>query len=160
MKKVVECVPNFSEGRDKEKIARIVNAIEPHDVKLCSVSSDPNHNRTVVTFVGEPDEVKEAAFQAILTASQVINMSQHRGEHPRLGATDVCPFIPVSATMQECVQIARELGKRVGEELRIPVYLYGEAATVETRRLLSSIRKGEYEGLKVKLEQEEWKPDY
>jgi len=160
MKKIVECVPNFSEGKDQEKITKIINSIQMRNVKLCGVASDPAHNRTVVTFAGEPDEVKEAAFGAIKTAAEVIDMSLHVGQHPRIGATDVCPFVPISTSMQECVQIARELGERVGRELEIPVFLYGEAAVTEERKLLSSIRKGEYEGLNAKLALPEWKPDY
>ncbi len=160
MKKLVECVPNFSEGKDKDKIARIAKTIEQCPVKLLDTSSDANHNRTVVTFAGEPDEVKDAAFAAIKTATQLIDMSTHRGEHPRLGAVDVCPFIPVNSTMEECVRLARDVGSRVGSELGIPVYLYGAAATSEKRKVLADIRKGEYEGLERKLAQEEWKPDY
>jgi glutamate formiminotransferase len=160
MNKLVECVPNFSEGKEKEKIALIARAIEQRKVKLLGIASDQDHNRTVITFVGEPDEVKEAAFEAIKTASHVIDMSKHKGEHPRLGATDVCPFIPIFASMNDCVQLAHELGEKVGSELMIPVYLYGEAAIIEERRLLSTIRKGEYEGLAEKLKQAEWKPDY
>jgi len=160
MGNLIECVPNFSEGRDSKKIAQIVKAIEQRSVKLLEVEPDKDYNRTVVTFAGGAEEVKEAAFEAIKAASELIDMSKHKGQHPRLGATDVCPFIPISARMEDCVRLAKELGKRVGKELGIPVYLYGEAATVEERKELSHIRKGEYEGLKAKLNQEEWKPDY
>ena len=162
MNKIIECVPNFSEGRDARKIAKIVGEIEKvKDVKLLNVESDADYNRTVVTFAGKPEAVKDAAFYAIEMAAEVIDMSHHKGAHPRIGATDVCPFIPVSyVTMDECVQIARTLGKEVGEWLGIPVYLYGEAAVIPERHILPDIRKGEYEGLPEKLKDEKWRPDY
>ncbi len=162
MTKIIECVPNFSEGRDAQKIAKIVGEIEKvKDITLLNVESDVDYNRTVVTFAGKPEVVKDAAFYAIEMAAEVINMSQHKGAHPRIGATDVCPFVPVSnATMDECVQIARTLGKEVGEWLGIPVYLYGEAAILPERHILPDIRKGEYEGLPEKLKDEKWRPDY
>jgi len=162
MNKIIECVPNFSEGRDARKIAKIVGEIEKiKDVKLLNVESDADYNRTVVTFAGKPDAVKDAAFYAIGMAAEVIDMSRHKGAHPRIGATDVCPFVPVSnVTMDECVQIARTLGREVGEWLGIPVYLYGEAAIVPERHILPDIRKGEYEGLPEKLKDEKWRPDY
>ncbi len=162
MNKIIECVPNFSEGRDAQKIAQIVGEIEKvKDVKLLNVESDADYNRTVVTFAGKPEAVKDAAFYAIEMAAEVIDMSRHKGAHPRIGATDVCPFVPVShVTIDECVQIARTLGKEVGEWLGIPVYLYGEAAIIPERCVLSDIRKGEYEGLPEKLKDEKWQPDY
>ncbi|MFN3533565.1 MAG: glutamate formimidoyltransferase [Candidatus Brocadia sp.] len=162
MDKIVECVPNFSEGRDAQKIAGIVCEIEKvKGVKLLNVESDADYNRTVVTFAGLPDAVKDAAFYAIEMAAEVIDISKHKGAHPRIGATDVCPFVPVAnVTMEECVQIARALGKEVGEWLGIPVYLYGEAAIVPGRHLLPNIRKGEYEGLPDRLKDEKWRPDY
>ena len=162
MTKIIECVPNFSEGRDAGKIAKIVGEIEKvKDVALLNVESDADYNRTVVTFAGKPEAVRDAAFYAIEIAAEVIDMSCHKGAHPRIGATDVCPFVPVSeATMDECVQIARTLGKEVGEWLGVPVYLYGEAAMIPERRVLSDIRKGEYEGLPEKLKDEKWRPDY
>jgi len=162
MNKIVECVPNFSEGRDAQKIARIVGEIEKvQGVTLLNVESDADYNRTVVTFAGKPGAVKDAAFYAIEMTSEVIDMSQHKGAHPRIGATDVCPFVPVSnVTMDECVQIARTLGKEVGEWLGIPVYLYGEAAIIPERHLLPDIRKGEYESLPERLKDEKWRPDY
>ena len=162
MNKIIECVPNFSEGRDFGKIAKIVGEIEKvKGVKLLNVESDADYNRTVVTFAGKPEVVKDAAFYAIEMAAKVIDMSHHKGAHPRIGATDVCPFVPVSnATMDECVQIARTLGKEAGGWLGIPIYLYGEAAIVPERRVLSDIRKGEYEGLPEKLKDEKWRPDY
>jgi len=162
MNKIIECVPNFSEGRDSGKIAKIVGEIEKiKDVTLLNVESDADYNRTVVTFAGKHDAVKDAAFYAIEMAAEVIDMSCHEGAHPRIGATDVCPFVPVSnATMDECVQIARTLGKEVGEWLGIPVYLYGEAAIMPERHILPDIRKGEYESLPEKLKDEKWRPDY
>ncbi|MBI2471329.1 MAG: glutamate formimidoyltransferase [Planctomycetes bacterium] len=160
--KIIECVPNFSEGRDARKIARITGEIEKvKGVTLLNVESDADYNRTVVTFAGKPEAVKDAAFYAIEMAAEVIDMSHHKGAHPRIGATDVCPFVPVSnVTMYECVQIARTLGKEVGEWLGIPVYLYGEAAMISVRRLLPDIRKGEYESLPERLKDEKWWPDY
>ncbi len=160
--KLVECVPNFSEGRDKKVIEEIVNAIkEVEDVKVLDVDPGMETNRTVVTFVGSPEGVKEAAFRAIKKAAELIDMRKHKGAHPRMGATDVCPFVPVSGvTMEECVEIAKEVGRRVGEELGIPVYLYEEAATSEQRRSLAVIREGEYEGLEQKIKMPEWKPDF
>ena len=160
MKRIVECVPNFSEGRNRESIDQIAKAIRQKQVKLLSVEPDSNYNRTVITFAGEPEEVQAAAFEAIKTATSVIDMSRHEGEHPRLGATDVCPFVPITTTMKECVILARELGQKVGEELGIPVYLYDEAATTGKRRELSAIRQGEYEGLADRLSKKEWLPDY
>jgi glutamate formiminotransferase/formiminotetrahydrofolate cyclodeaminase len=162
MKKIIECVPNFSEGRDIRKIARIVGEIEKvSGVTLLNVESDADYNRTVVTFAGKPEAVKDAAFYAIEVAAEVIDMSQHKGAHPRIGATDVCPLVPVAnVTMDECVQIARVLGKEVGERLGIPVYLYGEAAMIPERHLLPDIRKGEYESLPERLKDERWQPDY
>lgn len=160
--KLVECVPNFSEGRDGNTINSIVNEIRSTSgVWLLDVDPGADTNRTVVTFVGSPDAVLEAAFHAIRKAAEVIDMREHKGEHPRMGATDVCPFVPVKdVSMEECIEIAKRLGARVSEELRIPVYLYEEAATEEKRRNLANIRKGEYEGLVEKLKDPEWKPDY
>jgi len=162
MNKIIECVPNFSEGRDTQKIAQIAGEIEKvKDVKLLNVESDADYNRTVITFAGKPEAVKDAAFYAIEMAAEVIDMSQHKGAHPRIGATDVCPFVPVSnVAMDECVRVARLLGKEVGEWLGIPVYLYGEAAIIPERHLLPDIRKGEYENLPEKFKDEKWKPDY
>ena len=162
MAKIVECVPNFSEGRDIRTINAIAGAISNvQGVKFISAEPDKDYNRTVVTFVGLPSAVAEAAFKATKKAAEMIDMTAHKGEHPRLGATDVVPFVPVSgATMANCVSLAHEFGKRVGEELGIPVYLYEEAATSPERRNLSTIRKGEYEGLAEKLQDPKWKPDY
>ncbi|MFN0157460.1 MAG: glutamate formimidoyltransferase [Bacteroidota bacterium] len=162
MTRIVECVPNFSEGRNIKTINAIGGAISAvSGVKFISAEPDKDYNRTVVTFVGEPDAVVEAAFAATRKACELIDMTEQKGEHPRLGATDVVPFIPVSGvTMQECVQLAHRFGKRAGAELNIPIYLYEEAATRPERRNLSTIRKGEYEGLAEKLQDPAWVPDY
>jgi len=160
--KLVECVPNFSEGRNKEKISAITKEIEstPH-VNLLDVDPGESTNRTVVTFIGSPEGVKEAAFRAIKKAAEVLDMSKHKGAHSRIGATDVCPFVPVSGvTMEDCIQLAHELGERVAKELGIPVYLYEEAAQKPERKNLANIRTGEYEGLSEKLKDPEWAPDY
>lgn len=162
MAKLVECVPNFSEGRDKEIIEKIVDEVRKTEgVKLLDYCSDKDHNRSVVTMIGGPKEVKEAAFKLIKKASELIDMSKHEGAHPRMGATDVVPFIPIKdITTEECVELAKELGKRVGEELNIPVYLYEDAATAPERQNLANIRKGQYEGFFEKIKQPEWKPDF
>ncbi|NLG78804.1 MAG: glutamate formimidoyltransferase [Firmicutes bacterium] len=161
-RKIVECVPNFSEGRRPEVVREIVAAVESvPGVRLLDYSSDPSHNRSVLTFIGEPAPVKEAAFRAIAKAAELINMEEHRGEHPRIGATDVVPFVPVlGVTMADCVALARELGAEVAEKLRIPVYLYEEAATRPDRRNLADIRRGEYEGLKKEIHLPERHPDF
>ncbi len=153
-KALVECVPNFSEARRPRVIEAIMEAVQSvPGVLLLDRHSDLDHNRTVLTFVGEPQPVAEAAFRAIAKAAELIDLNQHRGEHPRIGATDVVPFVPIrSVTMQECVDLARQLGKRVAEELAIPVYLYEEAATRPERKNLENLRRGEYEGLKVEIE--------
>ena len=162
MLKLVECVPNFSEGRDQNVIDAITNEIsDTEDVKLLDVDPGADTNRTVVTFIGSPDGVKQAAFRAIKKASELIDMREHKGAHARMGATDVCPFVPVSGvTMADCVEIAREVGQRVANELGIPIYLYEEAATRPERKSLADIRKGEYEGLAEKLKDPDWKPDF
>ena len=160
--KLVECVPNFSEGRDREKISAITIEIESTpQVTLLDVDPGESTDRTVVTFIGTPEGVKEAAFKAIKKASEVLDMSQHTGAHSRIGATDVCPFVPVTGvTMEDCVQLAHEVGERVAKELNIPVYLYEEAAQKPERRNLAMIRIGEYEGLPEKFKDPEWAPDY
>ena len=147
MKQIIECVPNFSDGRNPDVYNAIAGAVRAvRGVQVLDVSADPDHNRTVVTFVGDLAAVEEAAFQAITTAARLIDLDHHQGEHPRLGATDVCPFIPVrGATTADCVALARRLGQRVGEELGVAVYLYGDAATRPERVSLSDIRKGQYE---------------
>jgi glutamate formiminotransferase/formiminotetrahydrofolate cyclodeaminase len=160
--RLVECVPNFSEGRNMAVIDAITREIEDTDgAHLLDVDPGRDTNRTVVTFVAEYDRAVEAAFRAIGKAAQLIDMRKHSGAHARQGATDVCPFVPVSGvTMEECVELARELGERVGRDLGIPVYLYEYAATREERRNLADIRSGEYEALPDKLKRREWKPDF
>ncbi len=162
MKKLIECVPNFSEGRDLGVIKQITDEVEKVDgVKLLDVDPGATTNRTVVTFVGTPDEVVEAAFKAVKKAQELIDMRCHKGDHPRFGATDVCPLIPISGvTMDEVAEYTRKLGRRLGDELGIPVYLYENAATEEKRRNLANCREGEYEGLKDKLSNPDWKPDF
>lgn len=162
MEKVIECVPNFSEGRDLTVIKQITDVIESvQGIRLLDVDPGESTNRTVVTFIGEPEAVKEAAFRAVKKAAELIDMSKHKGEHARFGATDVCPFVPVSgATMEECAEIARQVGQRIGEELAIPVYLYEQAANKPARQNLADVRAGEYEGLQEKLDDPEWKPDF
>ena len=162
MTPIIECVPNFSEGRDMSIIKQITDTIESVEgVRLLNVDPGKATNRTVVTMAGEPQKVVEAAFLAIKKASELINMELHTGEHPRMGATDVCPLIPIQGiTMEQTAQYAQLLGKRVGEELGIPVYLYEAAQCNPTRKNLSVIRAGEYEGFFKKIKQPEWKPDY
>lgn len=162
MKQLIECVPNFSEGRDEQLIKQITDSIQSVDgIKLLNVDPGKATNRTVVTFVGEPEQVIEAAFQGAKMAAQLIDMSKHKGEHPRFGATDVCPLIPIAnISMEETVVYARRLAKRMGEELGISVYCYEFAAASEQRKSLADCRSGEYEGLKEKLQKPEWKPDF
>jgi glutamate formiminotransferase / formiminotetrahydrofolate cyclodeaminase len=150
---LVECIPNFSDARRPEVISAIRDAISAvPGVHVLDQHSDLDHNRTVITFVGPPDGAEEAAFQAIAKAAELIDLNDHTGEHPRIGATDVVPFVPISdISMTECVEIARRLGKRVGEQLGIPVYLYEEAAARPERQNLENIRRGQYEGLKEEL---------
>lgn len=160
--RIVECVPNFSEGRDPAKIKQITDAIASvAGVRLLDVDPGADTHRTVVTFVGEPEAALEAAFQGIRRASELIDMSTHSGAHPRMGATDVCPFIPVEGvTMEDCAELARRLGERVGRELGLPVYLYEAAASRPERQNLASVRAGEYEGLAKKLQDPAWAPDF
>lgn len=162
MKQLIECVPNFSEGRDMSVIKQITDEIEKIEgVKLLDVDPGKATNRTVVTFVGTPDAVIEAAFHAITKASEIIDMSHHKGEHPRFGGTDVCPLIPIAGiTMEETAGYARKLAERVGRDLGIPVYCYENAAFSPERRNLANCRAGEYEGLPKKLEDPHWKPDF
>ncbi|HSG28855.1 MAG TPA: glutamate formimidoyltransferase, partial [Candidatus Krumholzibacterium sp.] len=159
--RLVECVPNFSEGRDMAKIDAIANEIRGVEgVKLLDVDPGKDTNRTVVTMIGSPDEVVEAAFRAIKKAAEVIDMRSHTGAHARMGATDVCPFVPVrGVTMDDCVELARRLGRRVGDELGIPVYFYEYAATRPEWKNLATVRSGEYEALPEKMKDPEWKPD-
>jgi len=162
MRKIIECVPNFSEGRDTSKIEQITAEVEKvSGVKLLDVAPDAHHNRTVLTFVGGSEPVKKAAYNAIARAAEIIDMAKHQGQHPRLGACDVCPFVPIqNVTMADCVAVANELAREVGEKLGIPVFLYEEAARFPDRRDLTSIRDGQYEGLEAKLRDPRWKPDY
>ncbi len=162
MARLVQCVPNFSEGRNKEVVEKIVDEIRKVEgVKLLDYSMDKDHNRSVVTFVGEPEKVVEAAFNSTKVAAELIDMSKHTGGHPRMGATDVIPLIPISdVTVEECIEYSKQLGKRIGEELNIPVFLYEQSATAKHRENLADIRRGQYEGMKEKLKEEEWKPDY
>jgi glutamate formiminotransferase/formiminotetrahydrofolate cyclodeaminase len=161
-KQLIECVPNFSEGRDMEVIKQITDEIESvAGVRLLDIDPGKDTNRTVVTFIGEPEPVCEAAFRAVKKAAQVIDMSKHTGAHPRMGATDVCPLIPVAGiTMEETVVFARRLSERIGNELDLPVFCYEEAAFEQKRKNLASVRAGEYEGLNKKLQDPEWKPDF
>lgn len=160
MKKIIECVPNISEGRDLKKVSLIAAAVIVPEVKLLDVSSDPDHNRSVITFAGEPRAVKWAAFELIKKASELIDMSGHKGKHPRMGAVDVCPFVPVSETdIEACVKISRQLGKML-EQIGLSGYYYGASASRPERKKLSDIRQGEYEALPLKLKDGEWKPDF
>lgn len=160
--RLIECVPNFSEGRDPGKVGQIAEAItRTAGVTLLDVDMGKDANRTVMTFVGPPESVVEAAFNAIRTAAEVIDMRYQRGAHPRIGATDVCPLIPVSGiSREEAVDYARQLAKRVGEELHIPVYLYEQAASLSERKELAAVRAGEYEGLANRIRDIRWKPDF
>jgi len=152
MQKLVECVPNFSEGRRPEVVQAIVDALRRPGVSVLDVESDADHNRSVVTLVGEPEAVLEAAWQGIAAAARLIDLDQHQGAHPRLGATDVVPFVPLrNMTMAECVALAQRLGQRVGSELQIPVYLYEAAATRPERINLADVRRGQYELLKSEI---------
>lgn len=162
MKQLIECVPNISEGRDANIIKQVTDVVETVEgVRLIDVDPGKATNRTVITMVGSPEEVCEAAFRLVKRASELIDMSKHNGEHPRFGATDVCPLVPVAnITMDEVVVFARKLGKRIGEELGIPVYNYEFAASNPERKNLANCRAGEYEGLRQKLSNPEWKPDF
>jgi glutamate formiminotransferase len=159
--KILECVPNFSEGRDETKVDRIVEEVRrTPGARLLDYFSDQDHNRTVVTFLGEPGPVQEAALKASLKALELIDMRAHKGGHPRIGAVDVVPFVPIRGMeMSEAAHIAREMGRELGEAGQIPVYFYGEAATDPKRKKLADIRKGEYESLKEKLATPGWEPD-
>ncbi len=162
MKQLIECVPNFSEGRRMDVIKQITDVIEKCEgVKLLDVDPGFSTNRTVVTFVGTPEEVIEAAFLAIKKAQEVIDMRHHHGDHPRFGATDVCPLVPIAnITMEETVKYARKLAERVGKELGIPIYCYEFAAFNDVRKNLANCRNGEYEKLRERIVSEEWKPDF
>jgi glutamate formiminotransferase/formiminotetrahydrofolate cyclodeaminase len=162
MKKIVECVPNFSEGRNEETIAAISRAIESTDgCTLLDVDAGKSTNRTVYTFVGDPDSVVEGALAAAMVGAELIDMRKHSGEHPRFGAMDVCPFIPVAGvTMEECVEVSKRFAKRAAEEMGVPFYLYEAAAEHDYRRKLPDLRQGEYEGLAARLKDPKWRPDY
>jgi len=162
MEKLVECVPNISEGRDEGIIAAVTAEVErTAGAHLLDVDPGADTNRTVITFIGTPAAVAEAAFRVVAKAASLIDMSSHSGAHPRHGATDVCPFVPIrGVTMAECADIARAVGRRIGEELEIPVYLYEEAASRPERKNLAHVRQGEYEALPNKLGTPEWEPDF
>jgi glutamate formiminotransferase len=163
MTEIVECVPNFSEGRRKEVVDALANAIaSAPGVRLLDTEMDPNHNRSVITFIGNRSAVAEGAFQGARAAVARIDMNTHRGEHPRVGALDVLPFVPIlGVTIEDCVVLARSVGKRIAEELQIPVYLYEAAATRPDRKALPDVRRGEYEGLKIAIETDpDRKPDF
>ncbi len=162
MQKLIECVPNFSEGKRQDVIEAVASAVRSVEgVRLLDVSSNPDHNRTVLTFVGPPDKVAEAAFACTAEAVKLIDMEQHKGEHPRIGAMDVVPFVPVTGmTLEEAVDLAKQVGERIARELRVPVYLYAAAAATPTRKRLPDVRQGQYEGLKESISTPERKPDF
>jgi len=161
MKEIIECVPNISEGRRKEVVEEIIGNLKKLEVKLLDYSSDEDHNRTVITFVGGSENVVNAAVQVARDAVRLIDLRSHKGAHPRMGAVDVIPFIPVkNVTMRYCIEISKRVGKIIGEELGVPVYLYAESAKKEARRLLPEIRRGEFEGFFEKIKDPEWTPDY
>lgn len=159
---IIECIPNFSEGRNKDTIQKIATAISTiKNVAVLHIDRGEAANRTVITFAGTPEGVFEAAFQAIKTASELIDMRKHSGEHPRIGATDVCPLVPISGiTLEETALLAQKLGKRVSEELAIPIFLYEASQNNSARKNLAHIRRGEYEGMSEKIKTTEWAPDY
>lgn len=160
--KIVECVPNFSEGRDLEKVEKIANAFRAKEgVKLLDYSTDKDHNRMVVTVVGEPEALKKAVIEAIGIAVDIIDLNHHKGQHPRMGAVDVVPFIPIrNVSMEEAISLSKEVAKEVADKYNLPVYLYEKAASAPHRENLATIRKGEFEGLKDKMQLPEWKPDF
>lgn len=160
--KIVECVPNFSEGRDLEKVEKIANAFRAKEgVKLLDYSTDKDHNRMVVTVVGEPESLKKAVIEAIGIAVETIDLNHHKGQHPRMGAVDVVPFIPIrNVSMEEAINLSKEVAKEVADKYNLPVYLYEKAASASHRENLAAIRKGEFEGLIDKMQLPEWKPDF
>jgi len=161
MTKLVECIPNISEGRDEKVVNAVVDEIKKHQVKLLDVESDVDHNRSVITYVGEPEEVKKATLAMAAKAVELIDMEKHEGEHPRLGAVDVIPFVPIAGVkMKDCVAMAEEVGKEIAEKLKVPVYLYEEAARIPERQNLATVRKGQYEALKKEITKPERKPDF
>lgn len=162
MSKIVECIPNFSEGTNQEIISKLVEtANSVPGAALMDYSSDPSHNRSVFTIIGNPEAVAEVAFRLAKTAMENIDMNKHKGAHPRMGATDVMPFVPIlNMTAEECVEISKQVAKRIWEELQIPSFLYEDSCTTEERRNLAKVRKGQFEGMSEKLLQEEWAPDF
>jgi len=162
MKKIIECVPNFSEGRDSWKIEEIASSFRgAKGVKLLDIQKDADHNRSVITVVGEPIPLKEAVIRAVGKAIQIIDMSLHKGQHPRMGAVDVIPFIPIrNATMEDAIELSKETAKMVWETYKLPVFLYEASASRPERRDLANIRKGQFEGMAEKVKTPEWKPDF
>lgn len=162
MAKIIECVPNFSEGQNEAVINGLVSVAKSvGGVTLLDYSSDVSHNRSVFTMVGDEEGIQEVAFQLVKYASEQIDMTKHHGEHPRMGATDVCPFIPIKdVTLEECVEISKKVAKRINDELNIPVFLYEESASRPERKNLAKVRKGQFEGMPEKLLEEDWAPDY
>jgi glutamate formiminotransferase / 5-formyltetrahydrofolate cyclo-ligase len=162
MKKIIECIPNFSEGRNKEIIEKIMDTLRGKDgIKLLDYSSDSDHNRTVVTFIGEPEAVENAIINMASVVYENIDMTVHEGGHPRMGALDVVPFVPVSGvSMEECIELANRAGKQIAESFNVPVYLYEDAAKCADRQNLANVRKGQYEGFFEKIKNDGWKPDY
>lgn len=162
MNKIIECVPNFSEGRDKQIVEKIADAFSAKDnVKLLDYSSDADHNRSVITVAGEPEALKEAVIEAVGIAVELINLTKHSGQHPRMGAVDVIPFIPIkNVTIDEAITLSKEVGEAIGEKYNLPVFLYEKSATQQHRENLANVRKGEFEGLKEKMLSPEWKPDF
>lgn len=162
MNKIMECVPNFSEGRDKQKIEKIADCFRgKENVKLLDYSSDADHNRSVITVVGEPDSLKAAVIEAIGKAVELIDMTKHSGQHPRMGAVDVVPFIPIKGvTVEDAIALSKEVGETVAEKYNLPVFLYEKSASAPHRENLAAVRKGEFEGMAEKIKQDEWKPDF
>lgn len=162
MAKIIECIPNFSEGRDKVTIDKIIDTLRGREgIKLLDYSSDKDHNRTVVTFVGAPEMVYEGILAMADKVYEYIDMRKHNGEHPRMGALDVVPIVPVSdVTMDECIELAKRVGKEIAKKYNVPVYLYEDAATKDNRRNLAVVRKGQYEGFFQKIKEEGWEPDF
>lgn len=161
MNKIVECVVNYSEGRNKEVIDSITSVFVAEGIKLLNVEADADYNRVVVTVAGDPQAVKEKVVESVLIATQLIDMNVHSGQHPRMGATDVVPFIPIrNMTMAECVTLAKEVGALIAQRTNVPVFLYEAAATAPHRENLADIRKGEYEGMAKKMTDDRWKPDF
>ncbi|MGC9100567.1 MAG: glutamate formimidoyltransferase [Caldisericum sp.] len=161
MNEIIECIPNVSEGRNQDVINQIIENLKKTGVKVLDVSSDSDHNRTVITFVGDRSNVLEGAFSVAKSAVELIDLRHHKGTHPRMGAVDVIPFVPIKGiTMEETVELSKTLAKRIGEELKVPVYLYAESATKEERKTLPNIRQGEFEGFFEKIKDPNWAPDF